>query len=597
MIKYFLVRSMNETIGAKGGHRDRKRSMIIERSKKQKLQEYQEQEEIRELEKKVKKQQAFTLIKTLPIVIGGGTIRNMREVANPKPDKEDVNSRWRIKEYDADVTHKTPYEDYIDRERKVITLPTGTKVVIYIPVVTNEKATTKDQKVDSIPNVEPTTEVKKVEGISEEKKDSKKKEEEKRFVFSTEETKKEQKTSPSISTGVSTPVGVGEVVSPQEIGKEQENLVITPYVERTLDFQDIDFENLPDSLKDKLQTLKSRKIISELEKQLKDVRYELRKIISDYNVLVDEEKRVVLSKEAEVMLDKLSDIITKIEKLKAKIQIDHLEDYDDNYLYTLVEEYLNEFRDGHLVDEIKDSPLYVLISNKLEELEEKRDILDKEVNDKKDELEKKEQRFDELKKSYYSIDQLNEDLFRFQRDQELFLRDVREKINQSVTETERVRVQFEGMTRPARRMMRMLAFQMFLPGPRFARGLAASSAAYLYFMNQIMHPNLVEQRYRVITVKDYSREIENSLLEIDDAVRLLDKTSSQIDRMIREINEKYKDYFDVVPECREMINNLYRIQNDVKEKEYEMEQLKKQQELELERNNAKVKTIGEYPVN
>ena len=582
MIKYLLVRSMDESIGAKGGRRDRKRSIIIERSKKQKLQEYQEEKEIRDLEKKVKKQQVYTLIKTLPIVIGGGTIQNMRDVAHPKPDKEEENSRWRIKEYDADITHKTPLEDSIERERKIITLPTGTKVVIYVPIV-KENHTTKDSKIDDVDLIEKSPVEKKTESIQEKKYEEKK------------ENSKEKNTKHEIPA--ITKPSVGDSFSEQEDTLLQEDFVITPYVERTLDFQDIDFEHLPDHLQEKLQLLKSHKIIDELEKQLKDVRYELRKIISDYNVLVDEEKRIVLSKEAEVMLDKLTDIITKIEKLKARIRIDHLEDYDDNYLYTLVEEYLSEFRDGNLVEEIKDSPLYVLISNKISELEEKRDTLDKEVNEKKDQLEAKEVRFDELKNHYYSIDKLNDELFRFQRDQEILLRDIRDKIDHAVTETEKVEYQFDGMTRSLRRMMRMLAFQMFLPGPKFARGMAASSAAYLYFMNQIMHPNLVEKKYRVITVRDYSREINNSLLEIDDAIHLLGKTSTQIDKMIREIQEKYKDYMDVVPECREMISNLYRIQNEVEEKEYEMEQLKKQQELELERNNAKVKKMGEYPVN
>ena len=582
MIKYLLVRSMDESIGAKGGRRDRKRSIIIERSKKQKLQEYQEEKEIRDLEKKVKKQQVYTLIKTLPIVIGGGTIQNMRDVAHPKPDKEEENSRWRIKEYDADITHKTPLEDSIERERKIITLPTGTKVVIYVPIV-KENHTTKDSKIDDVDLIEKSPVEKKTESIQEKKYEEKK------------ENSKEKNTKHEIPA--ITKPSVGDSFSEQEDTLLQEDFVITPYVERTLDFQDIDFEHLPDHLQEKLQLLKSHKIIDELEKQLKDVRYELRKIISDYNVLVDEEKRIVLSKEAEVMLDKLTDIITKIEKLKARIRIDHLEDYDDNYLYTLVEEYLSEFRDGNLVEEIKDSPLYVLISNKISELEEKRDTLDKEVNEKKDQLEAKEVRFDELKNHYYSIDKLNDELFRFQRDQEILLRDIRDKIDHAVTETEKVEYQFDGMTRSLRRMMRMLAFQMFLPGPKFARGMAASSAAYLYFMNQIMHPNLVEKKYRVITVRDYSREINNSLLEIDDAIHLLGKTSTQIDKMIREIREKYKDYMDVVPECREMISNLYRIQNEGEEKEYEMEQLKKQQELELERNNAKVKKMGEYPVN
>jgi hypothetical protein len=58
---------MDETIGVKGGHNDQRRTMIITRENKKKLEEYEEQREIEELEKKVKKQQIYTLVKTLPI--------------------------------------------------------------------------------------------------------------------------------------------------------------------------------------------------------------------------------------------------------------------------------------------------------------------------------------------------------------------------------------------------------------------------------------------------------------------------------------------------------------------------------------------------
>ena len=143
----------------------------------------------------------------------------------------------------------------------------------------------------------------------------------------------------------------------------------------------------------------------------------------------------------------------------------------------------------------------------------------------------------------------------------------------------------------------MLAFQMFLPGPKFARGMATSAAVNLYFLNSLLKPKTTTKKYKVITVKDYTSEIEFNIDKINESIDLLGKTSRQIDIMIAEINDKYKDYFGVIKECDEMISNLYRMKSDLEEKEYEMEKLKKQQELELERNNAKVKTMGEYPVN
>jgi hypothetical protein len=65
---------MNETIGAKGGQNDRKRSLLISKKVKEKLKEYQQEQkekELLELEKKVKQQQRITFFKTLPIVTIG----------------------------------------------------------------------------------------------------------------------------------------------------------------------------------------------------------------------------------------------------------------------------------------------------------------------------------------------------------------------------------------------------------------------------------------------------------------------------------------------------------------------------------------------
>ena len=138
---------------------------------------------------------------------------------------------------------------------------------------------------------------------------------------------------------------------------------------------------------------------------------------------------------------------------------------------------------------------------------------------------------------------------------------------------------------------------MLLRGPHSAKAVAASTAAYLYFMNNVVKPKRVTKRYQVITVKDYKNLIQGTIEELDSAKKLLSKTSSQIDKIMKEMKEKYKDYIGVVPEWDEMFYNLKRIKQEVEEKEYEMEKLKNAQLLELEKNNAKVKTRGEYPVN
>lgn len=560
---------MDETIGVKGGHNDRLRSLRITKQQKKKLQEHEEEIELRELEKEVKRKQRYTLIKSLPIVIAGGIVRTMYETAYGKPaDKEEENSRWRIKEYDADITSKTKEEFEYEQEqkrRKIVTLPSGQKVVVYITVREDVKEEPKTLDKDTINPEKPTI----------------------------GKSSPVQATTPVLETPVFVFPKKEEVPEEQPIFSDK----LIEEIESDILFKDIDFNSLDEASKEKLAKLRSRRIIDYYEDKLKEIRYELRQTIYDYNVLVYDENGIVLSEDAEIILDKLTEIISKIEELKRRINIEDLDKYDDNYIYVLIEEYLNEFKDQRLVKEIKDSPLYIEISKKLEELEEKRDSYSKKVEEKQERLAAKEEDFEELKKKYYSIDKVNEELHEFQKAQERILSELKDRVANSVSEYERVEYEMRAMTAGTRRMMRLLAFQMFLPGPKFAKSVAASTAAYLYFLRNIYNPNLIEKRYRVIKVEDYSKDIENSIAAIDDASKLLGKTSTQIDKMMKEISEKYKDYIGVIPECDQILSSLKKIKEEVEEKEFEMKRLKKEQELVLERNNAKVLTRGEYPVN
>ena len=566
---------MDETIGVKGGANDRRRSMRITMAQKKKLEEYEEEREIAELEKKVKRKQFYTLIKTLPIVIGGGTIQMLHDTAKERQRgfTEEENSKWRIKEYDQDVSQYTPQEFEEQKRRKIIVTPTGEKVVVFVSAPTDEK---------KVEDVEP--------------------------VLDEDKEKEPPKTSPTI---------IQEIVSPEpnqsekkqtdektnegpdnkkpSVGIGHEQIDIEDFIDKELAV--VDFSGLSLESQEKLGKLKSRKIIDEYEKQLKEIRYELRKVIFEYNVLVEENDEAVLSREVEIILDRLSDVIDKIEELKRKIKVDDLDKYDDNYIYTLIEGYLEEFRDKNVVTEIEDSPLYIMLSEKLEELDQKKGKFSDTVEKKKDKLEEKEIDFDKLKKKFNSLEHINDRLIAYQKEQNEFLLEIQDKIKNAVTESEKVRTEYVGMNRQSRRLLRFLALQMFIPGFRNAKSVAAGAAAYMYFMNQIMKPEIKKQRYKVITVQDYHDEILDSISSLEDTIRLLGKTSAQIDRMMEEVKTKYRDYLGVVPECDELLSNLRKIKRDVEEKEYEMKRLKKEQELVLEKNDAKVKKMGEYPVN
>ena len=580
---------MDETIGAKGGYNDRRRTLIITNKQKEKLKEKQQEKELKELEEKVKKQQIYTLIKSLPIAIGGGTFKILYDIGTGKKniDKQEEYSKWKVKEYDADMSVKSRQEkEYEKKKKKVVVIqPDGRKVVVLVPIEEDKKeidhSIVEDKKEEKkkIHEEEINKQEEVIKGNNKkQEKEIEKEKEIKKEVIEYEEIKETKKEKEDISSK-----------------KQEENILKTETKEIEKE-ENISFDDLTPAMKDKLDKLKARKIIDEYSKQLKDIRYDLRKLISEYNVLVDEKDNAITSKEMEDILDKLSEIIWKVDELKSKIQIDNLDKYDDNYIYTLIEDYLTEFKDKKLISEIKDSPLYIMIAEKLDELDKRKDELNKEVNDKKDELVEKEIDFDKLKEKYYSIDKFNKELIEFQRQQDALLKEVQEKVANAVTVSERVQVEMEAMNLQSRRLLRRLTMAMLFPGTRIARGTALTTAAYLSFVRQILNPRTTTRRYRVINVEDYSSDIEYTISSIEDAIGMLGKTSKQVDKLISQIYDEFKDYIGVIKECDELLSNLQKVKSDLAEKEYEMERVKKAQERELEKNNAKVLTRGEYPM-
>ena len=292
---------------------------------------------------------------------------------------------------------------------------------------------------------------------------------------------------------------INNITKKEEKVKEvKQNNIVLPKTKEEKISSTIDIELLNEKQKNKLAKLQSRKRIDVYEKQLKEIRYELRNLIFDYNVLVDEQEKIINSKEAELILDKLNNIILKIEELKRKIKIEDLDKYDDNYIYTLIEEYLSDFKDKKVIKEIKDSSLYILISEKLEELDTKKEKFKKEVTNKKDDLKEHEEDFSKLKDKYYKIEKINKSLKSFQQEQELILKEMEEKINKSIKVSERVETQVETMNLQTRRLLRRLSLLMFLPGARGAKNIALATSLYAMYAKKALNPKITTKKYKVI---------------------------------------------------------------------------------------------------
>ncbi len=530
---------MNEVIGAKGGQNDRKRSLkITEQAKKnlQKYVEFNQQENLKQLEKKVKQNQMITFFKILPIITIGQTYTTLTEKTQEEKEKiaiqemqEHINQSEIFSEpITKNINEKFEQQiEYLDQKRKET--PLG------ITIIPKKEDHSTEYQIG-------TEEILKLDPLS----------------------------NPSIETYPGTLSETKKV----EV-KEQQQTTIP----------------IKETVAKRLDKLKNKAIVEEYETKLKDIRKDIRSTIFEYQILEEKQESFVNQEQTDEVMDKLTLLIQKVEQLKKKITIEEIDDYDKNYLYNLAEEYLQEFSHRNEISEIKDSKLYILLSDKIESLEKHKGFLKDKVETKKEELQIDEDKLEEIKDKYADFDKFSKELLQFQNEQDNILREMNQKLANAISIQEKIEVKIVGMRKQNERILKLIVAQMALPGARSAKGIATATLLSLYFMKNLMHPKTQTRKYKVINVQDYQKEIESSIEAMDGILTLLTKTSTEIDKVMENIEKEFKDYLDTIPECKKLLEEMKKIKSMISEKEYELERTKQQQQQNLEKNEAKVKTL------
>lgn len=558
-----MVKKMNETIGTKGGRRDRKRTIIITSENKKKLKEYYQKKKklrLEKLEKEVRNLQLASFLVAVPLSIAGNTFDAIFHIRDEKKEEREQAKSLQTEELHQaeklELSETSIYiEDYQTNDRKFTDYGypktiEGKKVVPTTPRV--RKETKEALEITEIP----------------------------------------KEVTAKVSLGENDKVGIEKVTFTIE-KKEEQKVELLEEKQDTIPLPKTKIVKATDSLATNpaFQKAQDKKIVAEYESKLKEIKQELKELIYEYNVLEKDSDDMHTSKEAEDILFQLNMVIKKLEELKEKIKVEVNNLEAEDYLTDLVDGYIESFKNKKVVDEVKDSDLYIMIAGKLEEVTKKTGNLNTKVETKKEELEVNEEKLQSMKEAYYDYDNFNNQLIALQYEQDTMLKELEQKVKDSTSITEQVEYRMQLMTRQSRRLLMMLAIPMMIPGGRSAKAMATATAAYLYFMRNLMNPRLRERRYRIISVTDYGKEIETNISKVSDAINLIGKTSDKLENMIGKIEKDFKEYINEIPECKELLSNLNKLLRELKEKEEELEKMKQQQENLLEKNNQKVKTL------
>ncbi|MDY2908226.1 MAG: hypothetical protein SOU84_03590 [Candidatus Faecimonas sp.] len=559
---------MNETIGEKGGRRDRKRTIIITSENKKKLKEYYKKKKklkLEKLEREVKNLQLASFLVAVPISIAGNIYDAMFHVIDETKEEEKEKGlqkelRDKAKGLQVEELHQTEklelsetstyIEDYQTNDRKFTDYgyPKTIEGKMIVSLADNKKLNSVKTNIEiTLPPQIAKTQV----SLTENNKLGKKED-----ILN--QTNQESKI---------------------EVLEEKQDTIPMPaagmsFIENTV-----------------FQKAQDKTLVVKYEEKFKDIREELKELIYEYNVLAQETNDIYTSKEAENILHQLNMVIKKLEELKGKIKVEVADLENENYLIELVDGYIESFKNKKIVDEVKDSALYIMLADKVEELTTKTGSLNTKLEDKKEELELDEEKIETLKDAYYNYDNFNNQLISFQYEQDFMLKELEQRVQESTSITEQVEYRIQLMTKQSKRLLKMLALPMMIPGGRSAKAMATATAAYMYFMKNLMNPRLQQKKYRIISVTDYSREIENNISKVSDAINLIGKTSDKLEEMITKLEKDFKDYIDEIPECKELLSNLNKLLSELKQKEEELVKTKSKQENLLEKNNQKLKTL------
>ena len=525
---------MDETIGVKGGRRDRLRTLIISKNKKEKLKKLnkkRKQEKLKKLEKEVKRITIANFLVAVPISIAGNTFEtllNLRD--NKKEEKEEAKSLQKEELHQADKLELEETSTYIEDYQL-----NDTKFTDY-----GYPKTIEGKKVVSIPKIEIKKEYPKEVKVE---------------LKPKKETKKEE-------------IKV-------EVKEKKQDVIPIPTINYT-----------------NLKKLEDKKIVEKYEDNLKDIKQEIKKVVYEYTLLEKQEEKIKDKEDAQEILIQLNKILRHLDALKDRLKTEIADKDVEEYLESLIDNYMESFKEKKTVEDINDSELYIMLSEKIEEAKTKANNLNTKVEDEKQSLELDQERLEQLKDSFYDFENFNNQLLILQFEQDSLLKELEDKVNNSVSITEKVTYKVEFLNKQSKRMLSLLAIPMLIPGNRSAKAMATATASYILLMKNLLNPKMKKRKYRTINVTDYSKEIENGISQIDNALSLITKSSNKLEDMLYELEKSFDDRVKELSEYKELVSNLQKLLSELKEKEEELTRKKKEQEALLEKNNDKVKVLS-----
>ena len=330
-----------------------------------------------------------------------------------------------------------------------------------------------------------------------------------------------------------------------------------------------------EKLDNEISKIKSKKILEEYEDKLKDLRYKLRTSYYEQSIL-DEVKELEDNPSNE-NLKKINKLIDKLDDYKENISINTKYLVEENYIKELVNEDMKKIQEESLLVEESASDVFKSIDSKVEEIKKIENNIKENIEQEKIWKNIDEEKVEELKEKDLNIEKNKNDLIKFQDEEDKITKVVQEKIKKETNIFEKERIKLSGMSIGSALAIRNVRRNMRPIGVRSGRKIFNFITTYLYYFSMINTVKPIRNRYKKLDLNKYQKEVEKSLEEIDKVLIDIKKTGKKLEKTIKDFIMKYEKYSNT-SEYKSILDNLMQMDKALKEKEYEIEQIKKQEE-------------------
>lgn len=342
-----------------------------------------------------------------------------------------------------------------------------------------------------------------------------------------------------------------------------------------------------------------KQVIQILEQDIEEKKFQLKKIDSEIHTIqknidtaTNEEELDSVEKEIERLMEMLEQIKRQILSLEKTFDFKFPVEEPDNYLIYLVEDYKEHRKEEKdFYKKLQDKEEYISLVDTLIKVETKQEMILEKMQDKKEQLGLEEEQVQKLNDDVVSIEEMNENIKRMIEQHKNVIEEIGHKVNETVHITERVEFITKSVDHTMLELfllMGVLKHNLSIKNNAIAAATAALALDAIIKMTTPIKEKIVVKDN---DFKNYETMINSCINDTNFLEQMIHNNLNQISS-IRYTFEKDYSSCSYLPSYQEALQKLTSLEDDMKERKQDVARMKKDIELQLEKNNAKVKKYG-----